>query len=178
MASTFSRWIPVTLPFLDTEAKLKLRAFNKLEAPAFKAAVAARFKGVERKEGESAEAHEARGERLLADWLSLAKESFAKWVRVVEPLKDEEGGIEIATGAQLYDEAPGDFVMKVMLKLAELASLGDTEGKSSGSQSTSTVEAGQPSSESPVTIIDEPASPKLSIAPETLTFPVPSSGRA
>lgn len=174
MANTFSRWVPVSFPLFDTEAKLKLRAFNKREAPEFKASVAARFKGMERKDGESAADHEARTDRLLEEWLALSKNTFSKWVRLAEPLKDEESQTEITTGAQLYEEAPGDFVMRVMLKLGELASLGDTEGKSSGSPSTSTVEAGQPSSEDPANTTEESASPKLSIAPAPITsIPVP-----
>src|SRR4030095_5928232 len=121
MANTFSRWVPKTFKLFDTEAKLTLRAFNKKEAPAFKAAVMARFNGVEKNEGESETAHETRVAGLLEGWKGLAKDSFAKYVRLVEPLVDaEEPDHEIKTGAELYDEAPGDFVMEVMLALSGL----------------------------------------------------------
>jgi hypothetical protein len=173
MATAFSRWVPFSLPFLDGEAKLKLRAFNKAEAPAFKRAVMGHFAGMERKEGESEEAHNARADAALERWRVLAQEAFQKWVRLEEPM--DVDGVIVETGGALYLEAPGDFAMKVMLKLAELASLGDTEGKSSGSQSTSTVEAGHStaSCDSPAitpVIVPSPTSSTVAGMPETLPF--------
>ncbi len=166
MASTFSRWIPVEFPFLDTTIKLKLRAFNKREAPAFKASVQSRFSDLEKRDGETESAHESRVGALLSNWLDLTRDAFARYVRVVEPIADaDDPAVVIADGPSLYAEAPGDFAMKVMLKLAELASLGDTEGNSSGSPSTSAVVASPNTSDAPATTIDESAtSPSHSTA--------------
>jgi hypothetical protein len=173
MATAFSRWVPYSLAFLDGEAKLKLRAFNKTEAPAFKRSVTEHFAGIEKKEGETDEQHAARSEAALERWRGLTRETFAKWVRVAEPM--DVDGVIVETGEALYSEAPGDFSMRVMLKLAELASLGDTEGKSSGSQSTSTVEAGHStgSSDSPAitpAIACSPTSSTVVEMPEPLPF--------
>jgi hypothetical protein len=173
MATAFSRWVPFSLPLLDGEAKLKLRAFNKREAPEFKRLVTGHFEGIGKREGETDEQHTARSEAALERWRILTRETFVKYVKVAEPM-DIEGEV-VETGAQLYDEVPGDFSMRVMLKLAELASLGDTEGKSSGSQSTSTVEAGHStaSSDSPATtpaIVPSPTSSTVVEMPEPLPF--------
>lgn len=171
MANLFSRWIPATLPFLDTHIKLKLRAFDKREAPEFKRAVQARFENILKRDDESEAEHEKRSAELLADFNALAKSSFARYVKVAEPLQDaDDETVVIADGASLFDQASSDFVMSVMLKLAELASLGDTEGKSSGSLSTSPVDPASPTSASPVsnTAVVACPSPSTATAP-TLT---------
>jgi hypothetical protein len=173
MAATFSRWVPFSLALFDGEAKLKLRAFNKREAPEFKRAVSGHFEGIGKREDETDAEHSARADVALERWRVLTRDAFAKYVKVVEPM-DIDGEL-VENGAQLYDEAPGDFSMRVMLKLAELASLGDTEGKSSGSPSTSTVAAGPStdSSGSPATtpaIACSPTSSTVVEMPELLPF--------
>lgn len=165
MANTFSRWIPHTRPFFDTEIKLKLRAFNPTEAPAFQEAVQARFKTVLKEEGETDEQHESRSERMLEQWKALCEDTFGKYVRVVEPVVNAEDPDETVTdGASLYRVAPGDFVLDVMVKLSELASLGDTAGKGSSSRSTSSVDRATPSSDCPVASTESGAGITLSTA--------------
>jgi hypothetical protein len=151
MANAFSRWVPASFPFFDTTVKVKLRAFDKREAPAFKARVTERFAGVERLDGESEADHAARADAALERWKAFTRETFVKYVRVAEPLMNEEDGESVIDGQSLYDIGTGDFHLAVMVKLGELASLGDTEGKGSASPSTSTVDQASQSSASPVT---------------------------
>lgn len=163
MAKIFSRWVPVTLPFLAGEIALRLRAFDSREAPAFKRAVQDYFASLVQKEGETDEAHNKRVEIMLPAWHALVRDTFERFVRVVEPLEDEDDPtVKITDGASLYKQAPGDFYNAVMIRLAGLASLGDTEGNSSGSHSTSSVEPASPIYVSPVTSTAEEAGPALS----------------
>lgn len=166
MAQIFSRYVPTTIPLFGVDVKLKLYAFDKAEGPAFQARVKSHFEGLGTRDGESEADAEKRALHTLKEWQGLCRETFSavdskgrgKFVRLVEPLIDEEdeSRTEISTGAQLYDIAPGDFHQAVMVRLASFASLSDTEGKSFGSPSTSTVATGQST--------DSPASPAPSTA--------------
>ncbi len=159
MAQIFSRYVPTTVSLVGGEVKLKLYPFDKTEGPAFRDKVRAHFEGVAPVEGESPEAAEKRAGDSMVRWLAFVRETFGavdskgrgKYVRLVENLKEDEddSNEEISTGAQLHARTPGDFHQAVMVKLAGYASLSDTEGKSYGSPSTSTVATG-PSTDSPV----------------------------
>lgn len=183
MAKVFSNYVPETLPFLGGTVDLLLRALGPSEARQFRAAVMKRFEDISKHDDETDEQHEARIAARLPEWNEFVRQTFCRtyvtkknetkgyYIRLAEPLEsDEDEDGDIVDGATLYARAPHDFRFQVMLKLVNLAALGDTDSKSSGSLSTSTVEAGRPSASSatPVTIPATASSPSVSTAPLSL----------
>jgi hypothetical protein len=193
LGSTFSDYVKRTVPFLGGTVDLEIRALDKKEAPDFQEKV----RGVQtrwasehvRKEGETDEQYAPRVRVFFEEVDRFCEEVFSRtietkngtkgyFVRLPEPLVNEDDETRtIKDVCGLFSRGGRMFGLAILMEIASLAEVDPLMGKGSSSPSTSTVVAGPPSSEDPATTTEELVSPRISIAPETLTFPVPSSGR-
>jgi hypothetical protein len=135
--------------------------------------------GVDKIEGETDEQHEERQEKQLNGWDDYCKKQMLAHVTLERPLKrrTKPGGtpVLIESTEDLFANTDRPFCTAVVMHLYNLCMVGDTEAKSSGSPSTSTVAAGRISIASPAPSTDDEASPDSSTVPEPTTEAEPSS---
>jgi len=187
MSQTFSDYVTRKVPFLGGVVELQLRALDKGEAAAYRAEVRdlqARYsEGNTRREGEDDATFEARLAAEIQKVHAFTFDIFTRtmktkggekgyYLRFAGPLVNEDDETRnITTAAQLHERGGTIFHQAVV---AELGSLLEDEplGNSSGSPSTSTVAAGQPT---PSTDAVATTTVPLAISPASSTATVPMS---
>jgi hypothetical protein len=163
--ATFSDYVRRKVPFLGGTVELDIRALSVTEAPAFVSAARALqerwVSDSERRKDEKDEDYEPRLKALFADLdahvlgvmgktISTKKGEKGYYVRLAEPLVNDDDETAIEDCRTLGERGGRMFRMAVMAEISSLAEVDPFLGFSSGSPSTSTSAAGQPTSEVPV----------------------------
>lgn len=187
----FSDYVTKTVPFLGGTVALKVRALSVKESPEFVAGVkAAQERWAATADRRKDESDEAYAERLSAVQHELDQYIYGVmgrtvqtkngpkgyYVRLVEPLENEDDGTKIEDCVALAQRGGLLFRMAVMAEISSLADVDRYLGNSSGSPSTSTVATGQSISASPAT--STPTCETPSTATVTPIVSVPSSPAA
>jgi len=155
MGKTFSDYVKRTLPFMGGTIDLELRALDVDEAGDFKRVLMERFEMGQRRDGETDVDFEKRLIAYMPAWDKTCREVFSRtyvtkkgekrgyYLRLPEIWEhDEDDSKNITDGATLHRRSTREFRLAVMMEIAGLAAVQEEDAKSSGSPSTSTVEAG------------------------------------
>jgi hypothetical protein len=132
MAKILARWHEETFHLAGQPVKLKVKAPSFAEAPEFLARMEAIGK---------AAIEQNMAAVFSAENAQFALESFGRFVKPGEELQDEDGK-PLVTGADVFGLGNPGFVLDVLRSIQRYSMLTASEGKGSGSPSTSPVAAG------------------------------------
>ncbi len=192
--ATFSDYVRRKVPFLGATVELDIRALSIKEAPEFVTAARALQNRwaveSERRTDEKDEDYEPRLKALFDDLdghtfkvmgrtIQTKRGERGYYVRLVEPLVNEDDDTKIEDCAALAERGGRMFRMAVMAEISSLAEVDPFLGNSSGSPSTSTAATGPNISESPASITDASAcSPSSSTATAPISLVTSSTPAA
>lgn len=176
--SIFDDFVPRTVPYRGAQIHLLLATPSKGDSLGIIRAVGRYFDkfggSAEKVEGETDEQRADRQEADLVAWDTYCEQTICKYVTLAQPVKrrvrPKAEPKVIDSPEELVKNTDRNFCTAVLMRIHELCLLGDAAGKSSGSPSTSTVEAGQPSESSaaPATTPATESSATASTAEETI----------
>lgn len=174
--SIFDDFVPREVSYRGAKVRLLLATPSKGDSLGIIRAVGRYFEkfggAKDKAEGETDEQHADRQEADLVAWDAYCEKTIIQYVSLDKPVarrvRPGAKPVLIDNPEELVKNTDRAFCTQVVMQLHNLCLLGDAASKSSGSPSTSTVEAGLPSesSDAPVLTPATESSASDSTAPE------------